>query len=158
MKYIVKSALDAGTQQLTTVQRTHPYFSEAPVVAGHTLRRGSVVQLSEDQYLLSKVTIERLIKAQAIKVEKLEDPPPETDQTVEQGSEIETKPSPVVVIQASERPLAESAPDSSSGDSSREAEHLPQEASQDPGGTQPSATAPELSVPTPTRKRKGRQS
>lgn len=66
--YGISAMVDQFNKQLNMKQRISSLFSEAPVIAGKVLRRGTEIVLNEAQYLAQKSKIDVLINAGAIKV------------------------------------------------------------------------------------------
>jgi hypothetical protein len=67
-KYGISAAITALGKQLNVAQRTSSLFSEAPVIAGKVLRRGTEIFLNEAQYIAQKTKINTLLDAGAIKI------------------------------------------------------------------------------------------
>lgn len=70
MMYEVTAALGVA-KVLSLVQKTSPFFSEAPVLAGKTLRRGVKLLLTDKEYQRHLPRINLLLKAQAIVVKEI---------------------------------------------------------------------------------------
>lgn len=72
MHYEVTSALKPG-QQLTARQRTSSYFTDAPRVGTHTIRRGQVLRLSSEQFKASKGDLKKLLLGHSIEIFQVDD-------------------------------------------------------------------------------------
>lgn len=158
MKYIVSSALD-HSHQLNTVQRTSPYFSEAPVVAGHTLRRGSRVTLTEEQFQISRVQIERLVRAQAIEVMEVSETGAgpialSQESADEPAAEVAA---PTEVAPPAEPPVVESPPDSGSGNADGEAGQATPTDAEDSAVASPAPAVESASAVVPAASRRGKK-
>ena len=65
-KFVIKSPLGAVRSELSTAQKKSSLFSEAPVIFGKILRRGTEIVVSEAQYLANKSKVDALINAGSI--------------------------------------------------------------------------------------------
>lgn len=92
--YGISALVDQFNKQLNTKQRMSSLFSEAPVIAGKVLRRGTEILLNEVQYLQQKSKIDVLINAGAIKVRLIGEG---GSVRVENSSDFSKKPAPPVV-------------------------------------------------------------
>lgn len=66
--YGISPLVSQLNKKLSTAQRMSSLFSEAPIVAGKILRRGTEIVLNELQYLQQKSKINVLVNAGAVKV------------------------------------------------------------------------------------------
>ena len=71
MHFEISAAQQTLYKSLTTVQRNSSLFSEAPRVAGKTLRRGQVLRLSKEAFQTAEVEIRRLEKAGSIVIHQV---------------------------------------------------------------------------------------
>ena len=71
MHFEISAAQQTLYKPLTTVQRNSSLFSEAPRVAGKTLRRGQVLRLDKEAFRAAEVEIRRLEKAGSIVVHQV---------------------------------------------------------------------------------------
>ena len=65
-KFVIKSTLGPIRSELTTAQKKSSLFSEAPMIFGKILRRGTEIVVSEAQYLAQKAKVDALINAGSI--------------------------------------------------------------------------------------------
>ena len=68
MHFEITASLQSLHKQLTPAQRNSSLFSEAPRLAGKTLRRGQVMRLSEAEFKTNEVMAKRLFDAGAIDI------------------------------------------------------------------------------------------
>ena len=73
----ITAAVTAVRKEYTTAQKKHSHFSEAPRIGAFTLRRGSILKLTERQAEKHRVRLETLFDAHAIDI-KFVDPDGET--------------------------------------------------------------------------------
>ena len=71
MHYMISSAMKPG-KVLTTRQKNHPFFSEAPRIGAKVVRHNHPLRLTKEQFKLSELTIKRLFDAQAIDITEIE--------------------------------------------------------------------------------------
>jgi len=74
MDYIIRPAYVSGPP--SDKQRTHPKFTEEPVIGAFHVRRGSFIRLDEGQYEAAKHQIDTLLEADAIIVTREGEPAP----------------------------------------------------------------------------------
>jgi hypothetical protein len=74
MDYIIRPAYVGGPP--SDKQRTHPKFTEEPVIGAFHVRRGSFIRLDEGQYAAAKHQIDTLLEADAIIVTREGEPAP----------------------------------------------------------------------------------
>lgn len=68
MKYKIEPAIGSIRTNPTHKQRTSALFSESPVVAGQTLRRGQSITLDDKQMAQHESHLKRLVDAGSIKI------------------------------------------------------------------------------------------
>ena len=68
MHFEITASLQSLHKPLTTAQRNSSLFSEAPRLAGKTLRRGQVMRMSEAEFKTNEVMAKRLFDAGAIEI------------------------------------------------------------------------------------------
>ena len=106
MHFEITASLQSLHKPLTTAQRNSSLFSEAPRLAGKTLRRGQVMRMSEAEFRTNEVMAKRLFDAGAIEIVVVDGDHRE-DLRTKGMSKAEPKPAPKAPPPPPEPPKAE---------------------------------------------------